>query len=169
MNNREPATRGATAEGNGRGTGFCFPVSGSRFPVAQRGYTLIEVIVAFALLAAALTLLLGSLSGAARQVRNSADAGRAALHAQSLMAQVGVGVPVKPGSRNGELDNGRYRWALQVQRWDDPARRADLPFDPAAPTLLEVRLGIEWGDGGPGQRLLLRTLRIVPPGVDTGG
>ena len=44
----------------------------------QRGYTLLEVIVAFALLAMALTLLLGILSGSARQVRQSADAGRAA-------------------------------------------------------------------------------------------
>ncbi|MBW8810817.1 MAG: prepilin-type N-terminal cleavage/methylation domain-containing protein, partial [Lysobacter sp.] len=33
----------------------------------QRGYTLLEVIVAFALLAMALTLLLGTLSGAAKQ------------------------------------------------------------------------------------------------------
>ena len=57
----------------------------------QRGFTLIEVIIAFALLALALTLLLGSLSGAARQVRNANDAGRAALHAQSLLAQGGVG------------------------------------------------------------------------------
>jgi general secretion pathway protein I len=134
----------------------------------QRGYSLIEVIVAFALLAGALTLLLGSLSGAARQVRNSADAGRAALHAQSLMAQVGVGVPIRTGSSNGEFEDGRYRWALEIQRWNDPARRADTPLDPGAPTLLEVKLGIEWGEGGPGQRLLLRTLRIVPPGMELG-
>ena len=126
------------------------------------------MIVAFALLAGALVILLGSLSGAARQVRNSADAGRAALHAQSLMAQVGVGTQIRPGSRNGELEGGRYRWALDIQRWNDPARRADAPLDPSAPLLLEVRLGIEWGEGGAGQRLLLRSLRMVPPGVDVG-
>ncbi|MFL7980276.1 prepilin-type N-terminal cleavage/methylation domain-containing protein, partial [Xanthomonas vasicola] len=43
----------------------------------QRGYTLIEVIVAFALLALALSLLLGSLSGAARQVRAADESTRA--------------------------------------------------------------------------------------------
>ncbi|MGB9101869.1 MAG: prepilin-type N-terminal cleavage/methylation domain-containing protein, partial [Stenotrophomonas indicatrix] len=36
-----------------------------------RGFTLLEVIVAFALLGLALTLLLGSLSGGARQVRDA--------------------------------------------------------------------------------------------------
>ena len=133
----------------------------------QRGYTLIEVIVAFALLAAALTLLLGTLSGAARQVRGSADAGRAALYAQSLMSQVGVVEPLKPGTRNGDFEDGRYRWSLDVRRWNDPARPANALRDPAAPNLLEVRLGIEWGDGGPGQRLLLRTLRLMAPNAGT--
>lgn len=130
----------------------------------QRGYTLIEVIVAFALLAAALTLLLGTLSGAARQVRGAADAGRAALYAQSLMAQVGVGEPLKPGTKDGEFEGGRYRWALDVRRWEDPSKPPDALIDPAAPQLLEVRVGIEWGDGGPTQRLLLRTLRLMAPG-----
>lgn len=132
---------------------------------SQRGYTLIEVIVAFALLAGALTLLLGTLSGAARQVRGSADAGRAALYAQSVMAQVGVGETLKPGRTDGEFEDGRYRWALEVQRWNDPARPADALNDPSAPQLLEVRLGIEWGEGGPRERLLLRTLRLMAPGA----
>lgn len=134
--------------------------------VRQRGYTLIEVIVAFALLAAALTLLLGTLSGAARQVRGSADAGRAALYAQSLMSQVGVGEPIKPGTRNGDFEDGRYRWSLDIRRWSDPARPANALRDPSSPNLLEVRLGIEWGDGGPGQRLLLRTLRLTGPSAE---
>lgn len=129
---------------------------------SQRGYSLIEVIVAFALLAGALTVLLGALTGAARQVRQSADAGRAALHAQSLLAQVGVGVPLKPGSDSGEFDEGRYRWGLEVAPWVDPARPPDAALDPAAPTMLELRLGVEWGDGGPRERLLIRSLRLVP-------
>ena len=57
----------------------------------QRGYTLIEVIVAFAILALGLTLLLGTLSGAARQVRWADEAGRASLHAQSLLDTLGEG------------------------------------------------------------------------------
>lgn len=129
---------------------------------SQHGYSLIEVIVAFALLAGALTVLLGALTGAARQVRDSADAGRAALHAQSLLAQVGVGTPLKPGREQGEFDEGRYRWGLEISRWVDPDRAPDAALDPAAPTMLEIRLGVEWGDGGPRERLLIRTLRLVP-------
>ncbi len=65
----------------------------------RRGYTLIEVIVAFALLALALTLLLGTLSGATRQVRWAGDAGRAALHAQSLLDQQGIDAPIRAGQQ----------------------------------------------------------------------
>jgi general secretion pathway protein I len=134
-------------------------------PGAQRGYTLIEVIAAFALLALALTLLLGSLSGALRQVRGAADRGRAALHARSLIDQVGVGEPVRAGTRSGELEDGRYRWTLDVVRWRDPAATGG-PVDPAAPQLLEVRLALQWGDGGPREQLQLRTLRMQAAGVE---
>ncbi|MGY1425723.1 type II secretion system protein XpsI [Lysobacter sp. A289] len=126
----------------------------------QRGYTLIEVIVAFALLAVALTLLLGTLSGATSQVRWSGDAGRAALHAQSLLDTVGVVAPVQPGQRHGEFDDGRYRWSLQVAVWRDPAL-AKMPVALSAPQLLEVVLDVTWGDGGPRERLQMRTLRLV--------
>jgi general secretion pathway protein I len=129
---------------------------------SQRGYSLIEVIVAFALLALALTLLLGTLSGASRQVRWSGDAGRAALHAQSLLDTVGVGEPLQPGQRSGEFDAGRYRWTLQVSPWSDPPV-AGAPDAPAAQQLYELALTVQWNDGGPRERLQLRSLRLAPP------
>ncbi len=138
-----------------------------RPPRTQRGYTLLEVIVAFALLAMALGLLLGILSGSARQVRWSGDAGRAALYAQSLMDQVGVGERIAAGQRDGELEQGRYRWQLRIAPWRDAATRAaQQPVALGAQELFEVTLAIEWGDAGPGQRLQLRTLRVVAAGSE---
>lgn len=133
----------------------------------QGGYSLIEVIVAFALLALALTLLLGTLSGATRQVRWSGDAGRAVLHAQSLLDTVGVGESLQPGQRNGEFDDGRYRWTLQVSPWTDPLT-ANSPRAPAAPQLYEVALTVQWDGGGPRERLQLRSLRLVPADLQAG-
>ncbi|GAB3378985.1 type II secretion system protein XpsI [Lysobacter fragariae] len=144
------------------------PRLSSRTRRAQGGYTLLEVIVAFALLAAALTLLLGTLSGAARQVRNSADAGRAALHAQSLLAGVGVGQALKAGSDSGDFEGGTYRWQLVVRPWTDPTQPRNGLADLAAPQLMEVAVNIEWGDGGPRRRLQLRTLRLVPADAGIG-
>lgn len=144
--------------GQGRGA-----VRGGR---RHRGYTLIEVIVAFALLALGLTLLLGTLSGATRQVRVAADGSRAALHAQSLLDALDMDAPLRPQQRDGDFEDGTYRWRLSVQPWREAATEAPVAALPTqGPRLLEVELDVEWGDGRPGQRLGVRTLRLT---TDTG-
>jgi len=127
----------------------------------QRGFTLIEVVVAFALLALALTFLLGSLSGAARQVRMASDSSRATLYAQSLLAQLGVGETLEPGRRNGNFDGGRYRWTLDIAPYADPLKRPSPLSNPSAPRLLQLNLVVQWGDGR-GQQMQWHTLRLVP-------
>ncbi|MEI4518005.1 MULTISPECIES: prepilin-type N-terminal cleavage/methylation domain-containing protein [unclassified Stenotrophomonas] len=130
----------------------------------QRGYSLLEVIVAFALLALALTLLLGSLSGAARQVHNADLRTRAMLHAQSLLAATGIEQPLQEGRSQGDWEDGRYRWELQVEPYVD-ARASALPQTAATtvsgPTLAQLTLQVRWGEGN-GERLQWRSLRLLP-------
>jgi general secretion pathway protein I len=126
----------------------------------QQGYSLIEVIVAFALLAAALTLLLGTLSGAAKQVRDSETYSRAALYAQSVLAIQGVEAPLQPGRQTGQFDDGRFQWSLDVQPYVDPRARNNGVLQPSAPSLLQMDLQIRWGDT-PSQQLRWRTLRLA--------
>jgi general secretion pathway protein I len=130
---------------------------------AQRGFTLIEVIVAFAVLALALVIVLGTLSNASRQVRWSDDAGRAALHAQSLLDDTGVAETLVPGRSEGVFEDGRYRWALDVAPWHEPLAQdeAPQPVDPAAPRLLRLALDVYWGDG--------RDVRAARAGDDADG
>ena len=132
--------------------------------VHQAGFSLIEVVVAFALLALGLTLVLGSLSGAARQVRAAGDLSRASLHAQSLLAQAGVGEVLEPGRRTGVLEGGRFQWTLDAAPWQDPETAAPPPW-PGAPRMVQLTLTLQWGPGS-GQRLQWRTLRLAPaPGL----
>lgn len=134
---------------------------------AARGYTLLEVVIAFGVLALALTLLLGILANGSRQVRWSNDAGRAALHAQSLLDELDLDGPLREGARDGVLEDGRYRWQLQVRPWRDPdPALAQTPRAPGASRLMELQLTMQWGDGGPRERLELRSLRLVAPGLD---
>lgn len=132
----------------------------------MRGFTLLEVIIAFAVLGLALTLLLGTLTGAARQVRWSSDAGRAALHAQSLFDQFGVGTPLPPGRSDGELEGGRYRWTLEVSPYADASRPPQPLVDPAAPKLMLLALDVQWGDGGPREHLRMQSLRLQAPTLE---
>jgi general secretion pathway protein I len=127
----------------------------------QRGFTLIEVIVATALLALGLTLLLGSLTGAVRQVRGAEDAGRVSLYAQSLLAQVGVGAPLQPGEQDGSWDEGRYQWQLQVRPFRDPAQRRDAPVTAGNPRAMELVLRVRWDQQGQPAVREWRGLRLV--------
>lgn len=131
-------------------------------PGRAGGYTLIEVIVAFAVLALGMTLLLGTLSNATRQVRWADEAGRAALHAQSVLDQAGVGEALEPGTREGQFERGRYRWQLAIEPYVDPTARAQPVVDPIEPKLLQLTLDVSWGEGAR-QRLQVRTLRLVQP------
>jgi len=141
------------------------PPQGRR-PTGRRGaagFTLIEIIVAFGILALGLTLLLGTLSGATRQVRQAGDAGRAAMHAHTLLAQHASALR-GPASFDGELEEGRYRWRLQATPWQDPTpRTAAVSTDPGAARLLHVQLDIEWAEGGPQERLQVASLRLALP------
>lgn len=129
----------------------------------QQGFTLIEIMVAFGVLALGLTLLLGTLSGASRQLRQAGDAGQAALHAQSLLVERSDAL-LRPGRLAGTFEDGRYRWQLEVTPWRDPQPRAThAPEDPFAARLLHVRLDVVWGEGSPPQRLRLTSLRLVRP------
>jgi len=133
---------------------------------AVRGFTLLEVLVAFALLAMALTLLLGTLSGAARQVGQADVRSRAVLHAQSLLAVAGVEAPLQEGQQQGQWEQGRYRWTLQVRPFVEPrASGSAVAAGPAAPRLLELDLQVRWDQPRAGQ-LAWRSLRLVPPALE---
>ncbi|MDB6164161.1 MAG: xpsI [Xanthomonadaceae bacterium] len=128
-----------------------------------RGYTLIEVIVAFALLALALTLLLGSLTNASRQVHWADGAGRATLFAQSLLDQTGVAEPLAAGTRQGNFENERYRWTIDIRPYVDNGSATQAATADGA-QLFEVALHIEWGPSA-AQRLDMQTLRLSRPAV----
>jgi general secretion pathway protein I len=132
-----------------------------------RGFTLLEVMLAFVLLAASLGMLVGMLSGGLRQVSGATRDTEATLHAQSLLESVGTLTPIVPGHTQGELDDGRYRWTLDIAPMDDPApvtaEAAAAPPLQGGPVLYRIELAIAWAKGGPREQLHFVTLRARTP------
>lgn len=140
------------------------------------GFTLLEVMLAFALLAFAMSLLIGMLANGLHQVSRAEGATEATLHAQSLLDPVGTLEPIAAGSREGYFDGNRYHWRMQITPVGDPAPRTApaTPLTPAAgalapPVLYRVVLDISWGDGQPAQTLHFVTLRARSTSPGNGG
>ena len=123
----------------------------ARQPVARaaRGFTLIEIVVAFSILAVGLGVAMQIATGAMRQSRSAADYTEAALYAQSLLDTAGVGERLEEGSSSGEFDD-RFSWELRADPFEI---QTDSPLDPGiAPVeLVRLELLVRW-QRGRGQR-----------------
>ena len=82
-------------------------------PQRQQGFTLIEVVVAFAIFALAMAALYESFAGASRRVTQTHDRAQALLTAQSLLSRVRASpVPWEP-EQSGRLADGGF-WRIDV-------------------------------------------------------
>jgi general secretion pathway protein I len=81
--------------------------------IDSNGFTLIEVLVAFAILALTLIVLLQVFGTGLRTVDASERYLMATMLARSVLDDLGVETPVVPGERSGEIGDG-YRWTMQI-------------------------------------------------------
>lgn len=77
----------------------------------QRGFTLLEMLAALAVLALCATVLLGAVSQSARALQQSARSDRLNQAARSLMDELDS-APLVPGRRQGHWD--AVQWTLDV-------------------------------------------------------
>lgn len=122
----------------------------------EAGFTLVEVIVALAILSAGLGLLLGLISNSLRQTASAQRMAEAGSLAQSLMAEVGTVLPIRPEARDGQYPNG-YRWHLKVQPYDSARESEERPVG-----LYRISAEIEWEQGAEKRFYVLTTLRLGP-------
>ncbi len=113
--------------------------------MAERGFTLLEVLVALAVLSIALGALLPLFAGGLQGAAVAGDQVMATLAAKSLLAELEAG-PLMPGTTGGDLEGGG-RWRLDVQPAESSAAlrlwRLDLTVERgrAAVRLVTLRVG----------------------------
>ena len=130
----------------------------------QSGFTLLEVVAAFAILAIGLGLAMRAATGAMQQSRQAAEHTRAALHARSILDTLGIGEPLEEGSYAGEFDDD-YSWSAEVTPFEFADGELPVGFDPTlgAVRLLRIDLVIEWERGGRLAQARYASLRAMLP------
>ena len=127
-------------------------------PRPARGFTLIEVMAAFAVFALLFGITLQILSTSMSNTRRAGDFTQAALWAQSVLDVAGLENMLEPGRTTGRFDD-RFSWVMDVTEesmFDDGGLDPlDLPV-----ALYRVKLVVEWGDN-PVREALFETLRSV--------
>ncbi len=129
---------------------------------SERGFTLLEVLLAFVIFALSFATVLEILAGSVRSTTRARDYTEAALLAQSLMDMVGVEIPVEDGLVNGEAHGG-YRWQLTLSPYE-PQSQEDRYLELAelsGALLYWVDLDIAWDDGRRNQQAHFSTVRAV--------
>ena len=124
----------------------------------ERGFTLIEVVVALTILGLILTVIFRIYSTGLTGLARADGLQRAAFVAEGLAAQLGTAAaPLQPGSRlSGEADG--YRWRIEADRWADAPRQTVKVVDRQA-QLAEVRIAVE---SAAGARFEMTTVALVP-------
>lgn len=125
-----------------------------------RGFGLLELLVALALVAATVAAGFQILGAAVRGTGDADRYTRAVLLAESRMAELGVIEPLRPGETMGEAGEG-YLWRVSVRPLAGyvPQGASADGGPPLVP--LEVNVTVAWDLDAVPQEVTLTTLRVV--------
>lgn len=122
----------------------------------QQGFSLLEVLVAFAILALSLGILLKIFSGGANTAVLAEEYTTAVQIAESLMAGTGVEADLQVGENRGRIDD-KYDWLVAVNPYQFNPAEIDPEF--LKTELLKVDVWVGWGDEG--RDVHLSTLKLL--------
>ncbi len=123
----------------------------------SRGFTLVEVLMAFTILTISLGVLFQSAQAGLAMGARATTQGQAALVARSLLARVGVDLPLTLPKQEGKVTGTPFTWTVTITPHSPWQMRLRVPFDP-----VRVNIQIAWGDPSKGEAIELRTVRLRP-------
>ena len=132
--------------------------------VKQVGFTLIEVLVAFAILVRALPVLYAIFSNGLRSAALTQDYLGAVTRAESELAAIGVSKPLLAGETYTGNDD-RYTWSITTEAYEPWGESHDSNLSVRA---YRVVLDVSWWRGGKKRSVSLTTLKLAGRSVVPG-
>lgn len=126
----------------------------------QSGFTLLEVLVAFVLLATVGTALFQLYQGGLRNLRSSEEQTHAALLARSRLSELRAVYQLTPGLYEGNPDDP-YRWRIELSHYEAdaaPDLLSPVPRPASHTALYLAKIRIDWGEPDDAKYYQIRTL-----------
>ena len=123
----------------------------------SRGYTLVEVLVAFMIMALALTVLLRIFSSGLRNVGIASDYAEAVLIGESRLATAGIDAGLAPGETSGVEGDG-FHWTRRVTKYE-PA--VDYATHVNGTRAYFVTVTVTWPNGDKQRSIDLSTVKLL--------
>ena len=111
----------------------------------QRGFTLIEVVVAMAILGVGLVVIIELFAGGLRLGRTSEEFSKAVTYARMKLEEVSLNPILQEGSESGEFDRD-YRWQVAVKKMDILPLERPPEFQPLV-EFYRVKVDVLWKSG----------------------
>jgi general secretion pathway protein I len=127
---------------------------GNRFGAAQRGFTLLEVLVALLCFALVFGILGQIIRTGLRQSASAETTMVASLLASSQLARVGVELPLEVGKFEGKVDD--LRWQTAIQLVEPVTEETDI-------SVYRIDVTVAWGEPEQDREVTLTTLKLGPP------
>ncbi len=121
------------------------------------GFTLLEVLVAFTVLAISLGVLFEIFSTGMRASRSAEEYTRATLLAESKLAAIGIEGALEEGETTGAFGDG-YNWRVAIRPYRLDGSEEEGPPPPIE--AYEVVVTVAWGEGSGERSVSLTTLRL---------
>lgn len=123
-----------------------------------QGYTLIEVLVAMAILAMSLSVLFRIFSTGLLNIDVSADYARAVIVMEAQLTAAGLDAELRQGQTEGTA-NERFYWLRTVDDYVLTGESGDQEMPVSA---FLVTVAVEWEHRGRTRRVSLNSIRLAP-------
>jgi len=125
----------------------------------KNGFTLLEVVVALAILGVGLMVIIELFAGGLRLGRVSEEYTKAVNYSQMKLEELALKPPAEEGVEEGEF-NETFRWKIETKRIDLLPFERDTDFKPPV-ELFHVKIDVIWKSGLKERSVGLESYRTI--------
>jgi general secretion pathway protein I len=131
----------------------------------SKGFTLIEVVVALAILGIGLTVIIELFSGGLRLARTSEEYTKAMNFARMKMEEITSQQKIEEGTDEGNCEDDTFHWQVKIKKTDILPVEKDSDFKPPV-ELFQVRVDILWKSGSKERSASIESYKASKSGED---